>query len=69
MPKIIVLDSSPVGLLVTPETIPLAADCRVWLADLIAARTRIVVPEIVVYETRRELLRLEWDDSLEALEL
>ena len=34
------------------------AACRRWLADLVSAGRRIIVPEIADYEVRRELLRL-----------
>lgn len=53
----VVLDAGPLGLLTAPPRRPDARACSHWLADLIAARFRIVVPEITDYELRRELLR------------
>jgi predicted nucleic acid-binding protein len=56
--KVVVLDSSPLGLLVAPRRIPLAAACQTWVAGLLAAGHRVFRPEIADYEIRRELLRL-----------
>src|ERR1700681_1616589 len=53
----VVLDTGPLGLLTAPPRRPEARACSHWLADLVAARHRIVIPEITDYELRRELLR------------
>jgi predicted nucleic acid-binding protein len=37
--------------------VPEIDDCKHWLSGLLARGTRVVVPEITDYETRRELLR------------
>lgn len=60
MPKFIVLDSAPLGLLSTPlrpATPALVRQIRQWAEDCDAAGHRIIVPEIVDYEVRQELLR------------
>jgi predicted nucleic acid-binding protein len=54
----IVLDSTPLGLLTQRRGIRAADDAQDWLARHLSAGTRIIVPEIVDYELRRELLRL-----------
>jgi len=55
---VVVLDSTPLGLLAAPPHIPVAAACTAWANALAAAGHRLVVPEITDYEVRRELLRL-----------
>lgn len=58
MKPVIVLDSTPLGLVVQRRDHGEAEACRQWLKTLIASGARIVVPEIVNYELRRELLRM-----------
>ncbi len=67
MKKIIILDSSPLGLLFQEQGIPEADRCRAWLTERLAAGVQILVPEIVTYELRRELLRLKKSLALTAL--
>jgi hypothetical protein len=55
---VIVLNSTPLGILCHPRTPPHVLDCRQWLADLLAAGRRVIIPEITDYEIRRELIRL-----------
>lgn len=57
MRRTVVLDSAPLGLLTAPPQRLDAQACTRWLAGLIAAGVRIVLPEIIDYELRRELLR------------
>jgi hypothetical protein len=54
----VVLDSTPLGILCHPRSPPHVLACRQWLADLLAAGRRVIVPEIADYEIRRELIRL-----------
>jgi hypothetical protein len=54
----VVLNSTPLGILCNPRTAPHVLACRQWLADLLAAGRRVIVPEIIDYEIRRELIRL-----------
>ena len=55
--KVIVLDSPPLWLLTQTRPDPVAAACRQWVRDLLAACHRVILPEIIDYEVRRELLR------------
>ncbi len=64
MSAAIVLDATPLGILCHPRNPPHAAACRQWLADLVAAGRRVIVPEITDYEVRRELLRLGSQNAL-----
>ena len=57
MKRIIVLDSSPLGLISNPKPNSLASICQAWVTALEVAGHRIIVPEIVDYEIRRELIR------------
>jgi hypothetical protein len=57
MTRTVVLDSAPLGLLTAPPQKVDAQACSQWIAGLMAAGVRIVVPEIADYELRRELLR------------
>ena len=57
MTRAVLLDSAPLGLLTAPPRKPDVRACSRWLAGLIAAGVRVLVPEIADYELRRELLR------------
>src|SRR6266852_395052 len=57
MSRVIVLDSGPVGLLTKPRNVPDAVGCRDWFRKHIAAGNSFILPEIIDYEIRRELLR------------
>jgi hypothetical protein len=54
---VVLLDSGPLGLLTNPNLTRQVVACRQWAARLKAAGHRIIVPEIIDYELRRELLR------------
>ena len=54
----ILLDAGPLGLLCNPNSSPQPVACRAWLAALLAAGRRVIVPEIADYELRRELIRI-----------
>ena len=54
---VISLDSSPLSLLTQRRGPAEAEACQKWLAQHLRAGTRIVVPSIVDYELRRELMR------------
>jgi predicted nucleic acid-binding protein len=58
MSRIIVFDSSPLGLLFQKPRFTDADRCRKWLKGHFALGTQVIVPEIIVYELRRELLRI-----------
>ena len=58
MPKLaILLDSTPLGLVTHPNPGADALACKRWLQSHLKQGSQIVVPEIVDYELRRELLR------------
>jgi predicted nucleic acid-binding protein len=56
--RLIFLDSEPLGLASQARGKLKADACRAWLQALDAAGARILVPEIVDYEVRRELVRV-----------
>lgn len=56
MSAAVVLDSGPLGLLSNPHASANPTACRAWLADLLAAGRRVIVPELADYEVRRSLL-------------
>jgi predicted nucleic acid-binding protein len=58
MKQVIVLDSTPLGLLVQPPRFVPGITCRQWMKRHVDAGAHVIVPEIVHYELRRELLRL-----------
>jgi predicted nucleic acid-binding protein len=55
--RAILLDSGPLGLLSNPAQSSEVIACNQWLAARVAGGDRVLVPEIVDYEVRRELLR------------
>jgi predicted nucleic acid-binding protein len=54
---VILLDSGPLGLITNPRLSSESLDCTRWFQSLVVAGVRVVIPEIVDYEVRRELLR------------
>lgn len=56
MKDVVVLDATPLGILSHPRNPPHVTACRQWVADLLAAGRRVIVPEIADYEVRRELI-------------
>lgn len=64
----IVLDSTPLGLLTQRHGIRAADEAQDWLARHLSAGTRIIVPEIIDYELRRELLRLKKTNAVARLD-
>jgi predicted nucleic acid-binding protein len=56
---VVVLDAGPLGVLCNPNSTPQPVACRAWLAALLAAGRRVIVPEIADYELRRELIRIQ----------
>jgi predicted nucleic acid-binding protein len=57
MSKVILLDSAPVGLITNPKATPLAIQCQQWFLGLSQRGYQVILPEIIDYEIRRELLR------------
>ncbi len=65
---IMLLDSGPLGLATNPNNSAEAAACRNWLEAMLASEHSVVLPEIVDYEIRRELLRGEKWTGLKKLD-
>lgn len=57
MVDVVFLDTGPLGLVTNPMQSPQSLACNQWLYKLLAKGAHVVVPEIVDYELRRELLR------------
>ncbi|MBD2774638.1 type II toxin-antitoxin system VapC family toxin [Iningainema tapete] len=55
---IVLLDSGPLGILTNPKASPLNTECRCWVLSLQSKGYRIILPEIIDYEVRRELIRV-----------
>ena len=53
---IVLLDAGPLGMITNPKSSPENQECKDWLANLVSKGIEIVIPEIVDYELRRELL-------------
>jgi predicted nucleic acid-binding protein len=68
MTRAVLLDSAPLGLLSAPPRRADAQACSHWLGGLLAAGVRVLVPEIVDYELRRELLRAGKSASVRRLD-
>ena len=68
MRRFIVLDSTPMGLLLQRSGPPPVDQCRQWLAQHLADGASMFVPEIIDCEVRRELLRLKKQRALRELD-
>ena len=66
---VIVLDATPLGLVTNPRMSSEADACSRWLTAHLAHGVRVVIPEIVDYEVRRELLRAGKTRGLARLDL
>jgi predicted nucleic acid-binding protein len=64
----VLLDAEPLGILSNPNLTAPVIRCRQWLADLLTAGRRVLVPEITDYEVRRELLRANRSNALTLLD-
>jgi predicted nucleic acid-binding protein len=61
---IIVLDTGPLGLLAHPKASATATWCVDWLAQVLMAGARVVVPAVADYELRRKLLHIRSQESI-----
>lgn len=66
--KIIILDSSPVSLITNPKAESSPKECQKWFKTLLDRDYNIILPEIVDYEVRRELLRANKKSGLQKLD-
>lgn len=62
------LDSGPLGLLTQPREIGPVLEVNQWLSRCILSGARIIVPAIVYYELKRELLRANKTIGVDRLE-
>lgn len=66
--SIVILDSGPVGLLAKRGGTPAVDECNLWLDGLLDQSSRVILPEIVDFEVRRELIRLRAVSSMARLD-
>lgn len=66
--SVVILDSGPVGLLAKRGGTPVVDACVSWQENLLARNVRVILPEIVDYEVRRELVRLRAVSSIARLD-
>lgn len=57
MSRYLLLDSGPLGLVTQPRLSPEVVAMNQWLIDCLSSRDAVLVPAIIYYELRRELLR------------
>jgi predicted nucleic acid-binding protein len=67
--QIVDLDSGPVGLVTNPKSSKETKECNQWLEILSTRGVVIVLPEIIDYEIRRELLRADKVEGLHRLDI
>jgi predicted nucleic acid-binding protein len=65
---IIVLDSGPAGLIIFAKANPRSEECLEWIETVVNAGHIVAFPEIIDYELRRELMRMENQTSLDKLD-
>lgn len=68
MKHTIVLDSGPLGLILQKPGVSEREFCRRWFTQNLKSGAGFFVPEIVVYEIRRELLRMNKTSAVKALD-
>ena len=66
--KVIVLDSGPLGVLTNPNSTSKTRAARQWLNDHVLVGNQFVIPEIIDYEIRRELILIGNVRGIVALE-
>jgi len=65
---LVLLDSKPLGMVTNPTASPETDECNEWLEGLLSKGIAVVVPEIIDYELRRELIRLDRPKSIARLD-
>ena len=68
MSQFLFLDSGPLGLLTHPQRSAEVIAVTEWLSRCLMSGARVVVPAIVYYELKRELLRAEKTASVSRLD-
>jgi hypothetical protein len=64
----LLLDSGPLGLVTQPRLSPEVVAVNRWLIDCLASGDAVLVPAIIYYELRRELLRARKASGLARLD-
>lgn len=67
--RAILLDSGPLGLVSNPRPSAESHACSQWLEAHVVGGVQVIVPEIIDYEIRRELLRADKPAGIAGLEL
>jgi predicted nucleic acid-binding protein len=68
MTNLIVLDSNPLGLITNPKVSPITLQCQQWFKNLSSRNYFPVLPEIIDYEVRRELIRADKQSGIKRLD-
>ena len=68
MSRVVILDSAPVGEICGPGGRPATDDAQRWLSGLVNAGVRVILPDIIDYENRRELIRRRASKQLDFLD-
>ena len=68
MSRILVLDSSPLGLLTHPQRTADVIEISDWVSAALRRGSRILVPAIIYYELKRELLRARKESGIRRLD-
>ncbi len=68
MNQTIVLDAAPLGLATNPNANEINRKCLQWVLHKAGLGCTIIIPEIIDYEVRRELLRANKMKGLERLD-
>ena len=69
MSQFLFLDSGPLGLITHPRQTPEVAAITDWLARMLRGGHRVLVPAIIYYELKRELLRADKPFSVGRLDV
>src|SRR5688572_8870546 len=67
VPPVVVLDSGPLSNATNPRSTDATLECGRWLQRLSDLGVRVIVPEIIDYEVRRELIRAKKISGLRRL--
>jgi hypothetical protein len=68
MSKTVCLDTTPLGIVTNPKKPKITQEALQWVAKLVRAGHKIVVPAIADFELRRELVRAGNVDGVSSLD-
>lgn len=66
---IVLLDSTPLGLLTHPANDREPLECKSWVKRLVSGGIQVAIPQIIDYESRRELIRAKKAKSVQQLDI